>query len=193
MDDDATHLTPLRQLTLHRRSHREYVPGTVADGDIRYVLGCAAEFQRRCGLTAPRIIAIPRGEGFDRITKAATTGLSHVVNAWLPSTNASHLLLCATVPEPGGQLVRAFEEAAMCMQVAVLAATELGHGTCWMTGINHERVEQAHVLPDGARLVAISPLGHPGEGARWSWDSLVHRMHQDRKALDDVVMREVWL
>ncbi len=109
---------------------------------------------------------------------------------WLPRSPASHLMLCCCVPGPAG-LLRAVEEAAMCMEVAILAATERGYGTCWMTGISHERVERVLPLPDGARLVRISPLGLPREGRALSWDSLLrHIVPQDRKPLAEVVREE---
>lgn len=184
IDVDAPSFGELLRL---RRSHREFTSGTVPTEDVDHVLGCATRFAERCGFTAPRILALPRGTAFDCVTHAAVGGLG--VNTWLRSTPASHLLLCATVP--GEDLTRAVQEAAMCMQVAILAATELAYGTCWMSGIDHERVEQVHRLPDGARLVALCPLGHvPG---RTGWrDGVLHMLMKDRRPLSEVAMREVW-
>ncbi len=192
MPPDAPPLTPFRQLLLHSRSHRDYREGIVPGGDLQYILDCASTFQERCRFSAPRIIAVPRGPVFERIATAAV-GRFPTVNAWLPRTHASHLLLCAAVPDLLEDPVRPVEQAAMCMQVAVLAATELGYGTCWMTGINHERVEEVHPLPDGARLIALSPLGFPKEGGALTWDSLMHRfVSKDRRPLEEITMREVW-
>ncbi|MGM0384667.1 MAG: nitroreductase family protein [Actinomycetota bacterium] len=182
--DDAPTFGELLQL---RHSQREFASETVPDVDVDQVLSCARRFAERCGFTAPRILALPRGTTFDCVAHAAVAGLG--VNMWLRSTPASHLLLCATVP--GEDLTRAVEEAAMCMQVAILAATELGYGTCWMSGINHDRVEQVHRLPDGARLVAISPLGNAPGRPGWR-DVPRHQLLKDRKPLDEVTMREVW-
>lgn len=183
MQDPST-LTDVLRL---RRSQRGYAPGRVPDSDVEHILGCARRWGERCGFTSPRIVAVPRGEQFDRITQAAVPKLG--VNMWLRSTPASHLLLCLAVPVQGQDLVRAVEESAMCMQVAVLAATERGYGTCWMTGINHARVERTNLLPDSARLIAMSPLGYPAD----TRDALLHRfVPRDRKSVDEITMREMW-
>ncbi|MDZ4063420.1 MAG: nitroreductase family protein, partial [Coriobacteriia bacterium] len=111
-------------------------------------------------------------------------------------TKASHLVLCGAVYpdlEPRS-IERAIAESAMTMQVAVLAATELGLGTCWMAGIHHERVETAYPMPDGARLVAISTLGSGPERMRLSWDTVAyHLVSKRRKPLHRLWMREGWM
>ncbi len=88
---------------------------------------------------------------------------------------------------------RALKEAAMTMQVALLAATEMGLGSCWMAGINHERVELALPMPDGARVVAISSLGEPPRKMGLSWDAMTfHLISKRRKPLDAIRMTERW-
>ncbi len=88
---------------------------------------------------------------------------------------------------------RAVKEASMAMQVAVLAATEVGLATCWLAGINHERIEKAYQMPDGARLVAISPLGVPTRKKGLSWDSVTfHLISKRRMPLEKIWMREQW-
>lgn len=177
-------LTDTLDVLRRRRSIREYVPGQIPDADVDYILGCATQFAARCSFTSPQILALPQGPDFDRITAAAVGGLAY--NQWLRSTPASHLLVCTT--RAGTVSVRAVEEAAMCMHVAVLAAADRGYGTCWMTGIDHARTEQA--LPDPARVVAISPLGVAGPGGLQ--DATLHLMPRDRKPVDEVTMQEVW-
>lgn len=186
----ATTALTLADVVHLRHSHREYASAAVDPQAVAHILDSAERLRQRCGFAAPRLVAVPRGPDFERIARAAAHGLA--VNQWLRSTPASHLLLCAAAPTPGQDLLRAVEEAAMCMEVAVLAATELGLATCWMTGIDHARVEEAQPLADGARLVALSPLGHPAAGGRLR-DLLLHAvMPKDRKPLAEVTMAEVW-
>lgn len=147
-----------------RRSHRRYAPEPASDADVAYVLDCARRFCERCGFEAPRIDVIPRGEGFDEVVRAAASGVLGLVNPWLRRTDASHLMLCAVAyPADRRGRERAIEQAAMTMEVAVLAAAERGLATCWMAGINHGRVESVHRLPDGATLIAMSRSHHPGD------------------------------
>jgi nitroreductase len=45
----------------------------------------------------------------------------------------------------------------------ILAATNLGLGTCWIGGFDEEMVKKALGVPDEIRVVAYTPLGYPAE------------------------------
>lgn len=60
----------------------------------------------------------------------------------------------------------------------VLAATDLGLGTCWMGQRNREELVRSLLgIPDNFRVVAMTPLGVPDETP----------VHKDRKSLEDIV------
>ncbi len=188
--------TPLMQVLLRRRSVRKYEAKSATPDQVRYVEGSASEFARRMAFTSPRVVVLPRGEQLDAVVAGATSGVLGKINPWLVYTKASHLVLCGAVyPDPKpGSIERAIAESAMTMQVAVLAATEVGLGTCWMAGIHHERVEMAYSMPDGARLVAISTLGSGPERMRLSWDAVAyHLVSKRRKPMHRLWMQEGWM
>jgi len=189
-------VTPLMEVMLWRRSVRKYAKGRATAAQVAYILGCVDRFITRVRFTAPRI-SVVEGEERAAVVRGATRGVIGKVNPWLPRTKAEHLILCGAVyPQDAGDqagVERAIKEAAMAMQVAVLAAAELELATCWMAGINHDSVEQAHSLPDGARLVAISTLGHKPARMGVSWDALsYHLVSKRRKALKTLWMSERW-
>ncbi len=63
----------------------------------------------------------------------------------------------------------------------VLAATDLGLGTCWMGQLNREELVKSLLdIPDKFRVIALTPLGVSDETP----DS------KDRKSLDDIVSWE---
>ncbi len=198
-DDGSLNLrgevTPLMRLLLRRRSVRRYA-GPARDEDAAAVLEAAARFQERAGFTAPRLVAVRRGDGFESVVRAAMTGAVGLVNPWLSRTEASHLILCGAVyPRSGDErgVERALKEAAMTMQVAVLAAAERDLATCWMAGIHHERIEAATPLLGDARLIAISPLGLAPARAGLSWDGLMHQLvSKRRKPLEALLHDERW-
>lgn len=196
-DDGSLNLggevTPLMQVLLRRRSVRKYAPGAATDEQVAYMMACVQTFVSRAGFTAPRMQVV-HGEERRQVINAATRGLVGKVNPWLPSTRAEHLILCGAVyGDDRASRERAIKEAAMAMQVAILAAAELGLGTCWMAGINHERVELAYPMPDGAKVVAISTLGLPPARKGLSWDALsFHLVSKRRKPLDALRMPERW-
>jgi nitroreductase len=187
-------ITPLMQLLLRRRSFRKYEQGRAAPEQVTELLACASAFADRCGFVAPRLVLVSDDE-LARVVSAAMRGLMVTVNPWLPSARAQHLILCGAVwpaqSEPAA-IERAIGEAAMTMQVALLAATELGLATCWMAGIDHAAVEKAFPLPDGASLVAMSPLGLP-PAKKGLWDAaLFHLASKRRKPLEALWMQEQW-
>ena len=177
-----------------RRSHRRYSPEPASDDDVAYVLDCAHQFAVRCGFGAPRLDVIPRGETFDEVVRAAASGVLGLINPWLRRMDASHLMLCAaSYPADRRARERAIEQAAMTMQVAVLAAAERGLAACWMAGINHGRVETVHRLPDGAALIAMSPLGRPNTRGGPSWDAASRQLvSRRRRPLSDLWYAEEW-
>jgi nitroreductase len=189
-------VTPLMDLFLRRRSVRKYSEGQATEEQVAYLLACADRFQQRAGFSAPWLAVVPRGPEFDAVLRAATAGLIGKTNPWLPFTKAGHLVLCGTrYPEPAERagVELAIKQAAMVMQVAILAAAELGLATCWMAGINHEQVELSYTLPDGARLIAISTLGLPPRRMGLSWDAAAyHLVSKRRKPLEALWLEERW-
>lgn len=188
--------TPLMQTLLERRSVRKYEAAAATADQLHYIGECIDAFRARTGFESPRIVIVERGGGFETVVAAATSGVVGKINPWLSFTKASHLILCGTVYPEGGdrsRTERAIAQASMAMQVAILAATEVGLATCWMAGIHHERIEQAYSMPDGAALIAISTLGTGPSRLSLSWDAVAyHLVSKRRKPLEQLWMREQW-
>jgi len=51
----------------------------------------------------------------------------------------------------------------IAMENAVLAATEMGLGTCWVGALTEAPIKEYLGVPEGLRLVALTPLGVPAE------------------------------
>lgn len=74
-------------------------------------------------------------------------------------------------------------DGAIAMQNLILAATELGLGTCWVANFNEKAAKKALDIPKDFRVVAMTPLGYPDEEK-----GLV----TDRKPLDKLVHNDKW-
>jgi nitroreductase len=70
----------------------------------------------------------------------------------------------------------------IAMDHLVLAATDLGLGTCWVAAFNPAAARQVLGLPDGVEPVAFTPLGYPADQPR----------PKERKALSELVRYEKW-
>ena len=73
-------------------------------------------------------------------------------------------------------------DAAIAMDHLVLAATDVGLGTCWIAAFNPAEAREVLGLPAGVEPVAFTPLGYAADEPR----------PKDRKALSDLVRHERW-
>lgn len=73
-------------------------------------------------------------------------------------------------------------DVAIAMDHLVLAAADLGLGTCWIAAFDPDVARRVLNLPDGVEPVAFTPLGHPADSPR----------PKKRKALDELVRYERW-
>jgi nitroreductase len=74
-------------------------------------------------------------------------------------------------------------DTAIAMQNLVLASTELGLGTCWISVFNEKEAKKALNIPKDIRVVAMTPLGYPDEALG---------PVTDRKPLNQIVHYEKW-
>ncbi len=51
----------------------------------------------------------------------------------------------------------------IAMDHLILAATELGLGTCWIGAFNPDAAREILKLPDNAEPIAFTPLGYPND------------------------------
>lgn len=54
-------------------------------------------------------------------------------------------------------------DTAIAFEHLCLAAHALGLGTCWMGWYDEEQIKVALALPDGIRIVGLTPLGYPDQ------------------------------
>lgn len=73
-------------------------------------------------------------------------------------------------------------DVAIAMDHLILAATNLGLGTCWIGAFDPEAAREALGLPDGVVPIAFTPLGYPNSEAR----------EKVRKSLEEIVYYEKW-
>jgi nitroreductase len=70
----------------------------------------------------------------------------------------------------------------IAMDHLVLAATDLGLGTCWIAAFDPVAAREALGLPNGVEPIAFTPLGYPADQPR----------PKKRKALSELVRYERW-
>lgn len=73
-------------------------------------------------------------------------------------------------------------DVAIAMDHLILAATDLGLGTCWIAAFDPEAARKVLGLPDGVEPIVLTPLGYPADQPR----------PKTRKALSELVRHERW-
>jgi len=76
------------------------------------------------------------------------------------------LAFVGDVPKAKERLGRpsfAVQDAAIAATHAILAAAELGLGTCWIGGLDPAKVGELLAVPAGQEVVAVLALGHPAD------------------------------
>lgn len=75
-----------------------------------------------------------------------------------------------------------YVDTAIAMDHLILAATNMGLGTCWVAEFNVEAAREILRLPENVEPVAFTPLGYPANLPKT----------KERKPLSDLVRYEHW-
>ena len=73
-------------------------------------------------------------------------------------------------------------DVAIAMDHLILAATDLGLGTCWIAAFDPAAAREILCLPDEVEPIAFTPLGYPADSPT----------SKRRKPLDEIVRYERW-
>ena len=83
-------------------------------------------------------------------------------------------------------------DAGISMEHVVLAATNLGLGTCWISGFDEAKVKEILEVPASVRVVALTPLGYQALMSERSKTVREFVKSSQRKPLEAIVHREKW-
>ena len=76
---------------------------------------------------------------------------------------------CATEEEAygrmGGYMNSYPVDIALALEHLILAATEQGLGTCWIGAFKEQLVKDILKVPEGVRVIALTPVGYPARDA----------------------------
>ncbi len=73
-------------------------------------------------------------------------------------------------------------DVAIVMDHLILAATDLGLGTCWVGAFNEKATREILGLPEEVEPIAFTPLGYPADQPK----------PKERKPLEELVRFEHW-
>ena len=146
------------ELVKKRYSARAYRPEPVEDAKLAAVLEAARLAPTAANRQAFRIVVVP--------TKGRQEDLGRIYGRpWF--VQAPHVMAVCAVP--GEAWVRrdgwsaAETDATIVMTHIILAAADLGLGTCWIANFDLAAAREVLGLPEGIVPLAFTPLGYPAD------------------------------
>jgi nitroreductase len=165
------------QLVRARYSVRAYKPDPVDDDTLRQILEAARLAPTAANRQPFRILVVHtegRREELGRIYR----------RRWFVE---APIIICAC-GVPAENWVRMDGknyndvDVTIAMDHLILAAADLGLGTCWVAAFDPDAAREVLNLPEGVEPVAFTPLGYPADTPA----------EKKRKPLNDLVLYEAW-
>lgn len=159
----------------NRRSIRKYTSQQVEDEKLKRVLEAARLAPSACNMQPWKFIVVTNEETRSLLVQATD-------EQWF--VREAPVILVACGSNLSSVMLNGFHRYIIDVSIAfsyiTLEAQELGLGTCWLGGFKEPRVREILGIPDDMRVVAMTPLGYPGEFPK----------QRDRKSLKEIVCFE---
>ena len=171
-----------------RRSIRDYSDRNVEDDKIEYVLECARLAPSWMNKQCWRFVVVREREGIEALAKAS------IINRWLRKVPVILVACADPLSSSKKNDMEYFEvDVAIAMEHIILAATDLGLGSCWIGGFDEKKVKKTLEIPPRIRVVALTPLGYSvqNEGILEKGRKIIARSTK-RKSLREIVRYEKW-
>ncbi len=116
-----------------------------------------------------------------------------LINSWLKKAPVI-VVACGNPKKSGSQngMDYYLVDVAISMEHLILAATDLGLGTCWIGAFNEAKVKQILEIPENIKVVALTPIGYPADEGRGS--KMLKRIigSSNRKPMEEIVHHNKW-
>ena len=172
-----------------RKSVRKFSEQAVEDEKIERILECARLAPSWANKQCWHFVVI---RDLEAIKTIATSGV--MVNKWLRKAPA--IIVACGDPNLSGrynEMDYFLVDVAIAMEHLVLAATNLGLGTCWIGAFDEAKIKGRLGIPDGILVVALTPVGYPAK--RKSIKEEMTKMivqSKKRKPLAEIVHYDRW-
>lgn len=143
----------------NRKSIRSYKNEDVEEEKLKIILEAARLAPSWANKQCWKYIVVNDKE---KIQKLA----SGIINSWMK--NAKIVVVACADPKKSGTrngMDYYLVDVAISMEHLILAATDLGLGTCWIGGFDETKVKKILEIPEKIKVVAMTPVGYPSEPA----------------------------
>jgi len=145
-----------------RQSIRAYQARSIEPEKLETILSAANRAASAANLQAYQIYVV-RDDARKQALAAAAAGQKFLATAPVVLVFAADPARSAAKYGPRGEQVYCLQDACAAVCNAMLAAVELGLGSCWVDAVDEASAGRAAGLASGQRAVVILPLGYPAE------------------------------
>ena len=145
-----------------RRSIRSFTTENISDTDVKQLIQ-AARWAPSAGNTQPLELVVVRDPEIKRRLSVAALKQTFIQKAPVV------FVVCADVNRSKkgygsrGEQLYSIQDTAAATENILLAAHELGFGTCWIGAFNKKDVAKVINAPKNVKPLAIVPVGYPAE------------------------------
>jgi len=152
---------------LKRFSCRSFASEALSDEQISFLLKAAVRAPSAGNIQPWRFFVVRNSRTRSLLAKASF-GQDFVYMAPLS------IVVCAVARESAegygerGETLYCYQDTAAAVENILLAATDLGLGSCWVGAFEEEMVSAVLELPSELRPVAVIPIGYPSKKASFT-------------------------
>ncbi|MFH1085498.1 MAG: nitroreductase family protein [Chloroflexota bacterium] len=139
------------QAIFSRRSIRKYKPQPVPAADLKQILEAGRQAPSAANRQPWHFVVVTDAEQRQRVAQTCNNQM------WM--ADAGCILVACGLPKVTEKWYKV--DVAIALQTMVLAAWNLGYGTCWIGAFDAAKVKAVCGIPDDLEVVACSPLGVP--------------------------------
>ena len=146
----------------YRQSIRAYQAKPIEPAKLEAVLTAANRAASAANLQAYQIYVV-RSQATKQALVAAAAGQQFLAAAPVVLVFAVDPARSAAKFGPRGEQVYCMQDTCAAVGNAMLAAVELGLGTCWVDAVDEALAGKVLGLPAGHRAAVLLPIGYPAE------------------------------
>lgn len=154
------------QAIMERRSIRQYRPEPIPPEDLQRILEACRQAPSAGNRQPWHFVVVGDPDCKARLAQACRGQM------WM--ADAAYIIVGVGLPAVSERWYRV--DVAIAMENLVIAASALGYGTCWIGAFTPEAVREVCGLPEGAEVIACTPLGVPAAAPaarpRKDWDEV---------------------
>ncbi len=169
-----------------RKSTRNYLDKDIEEDDLNKILEAARLAPSWANRQCWKYIIVNDREKIQKLAAG-------IINSWMKNVKIV-IVACADPKKSGSKngMDYYLVDVAISMEHLVLAATNLGLGTCWIGGFDEVNVKKILNIPEKIRVVAMTPVGYPSEeGIRNKFARKIIRA-DTRKPLEEMIHYNNW-